>query len=316
MRGKTPIDGAIETLAGVDARKLVLTNNASRGPEEVSGDLQRLGFDIQPCDVISSAQSAARLLAEEFTPGSTVLVVGTESLVDQLHNVGLKVVRSWADNPVAVVQGHSPRTTWGDLAEATLAIRSGVPWFVTNLDLTFPSERGLVPGNGSLAAAIAAATNARPRLVGKPRPRMLEDALARGHFRAPLVVGDRLDTDIAGANIAGLPSMLVLSGVSTARDVVYCPVAHHPTYIAWDICSLGRHSAESLMVTAQKSWRIAVRGDSVEVASAGSSAGDDELSVVRALVAAPLGMGTPRPRVIHPRDAAAQVALSRVGLLE
>ena len=157
-------------------------------------------------------------------PGAPVLIVGTESLAAEVRNVGLKPVRLWSDDPVAVVQGHSPQTGWPDLAEAALAIRGGALWVAANVDLTLPSERGLLPGNGSMVAALRAATDREPQVAGKPQPTLLTDALARGNFRTPLVVGDRLDTDIAGANAAGLPSLLVLSGVSTADDTVRAAV--------------------------------------------------------------------------------------------
>ncbi len=98
-------------------------------------------------------------------------------------------------------------------------------WVAANIDLTLPTERGLLPGNGSLVAAVAAATGATPQVAGKPAP------APRGDFRAPLVIGDRLDTDIEGANAAGLPSLLVLTGVNSARDAVYAKPARRPTYI-------------------------------------------------------------------------------------
>ena len=120
-----------------------------------------------------------------------------------------------------MVQGHSPETGWINLAEAALAIRAGALWVAANVDATLPTERGLLPGNGSMVAALKAATDAEPQVAGKPSPTLMTDALARGDFRTPLVVGDRLNTDIAGANAAGLPSLMVLSGVNSARDAVH-----------------------------------------------------------------------------------------------
>ena len=218
FRGHEPTPGAVETLAALTARTLFVTNNASRAPGEVAEHLRAMGFAAEPDDVVTSAQSAARLLTAQLPPGSPVLIVGTESLAAEVRNVGLKPVRLWSDAPVAVVQGHSPQTGWPDLAEAALAIRGGALWVAANVDLTLPSERGLLPGNGSMVAALRAATDSEPQVAGKPQPTLLTDALARGDFHTPLVVGDRLDTDIAGANAAGLPSLLVLCGVSTADD--------------------------------------------------------------------------------------------------
>jgi len=155
-----------------------------------------------------------------------------------VRDVGLRPVRQWADDPVAVVQGFSPDIGWGDLAEAALAIRAGTPWVATNPDVTLPSERGLVPGNGSMIAALRAATDCTPRIVGKPYPPIFRDALSRGDFHRPLVVGDRLDTDIAGANSAGLPSLLVLSGVTTAAEALAAPPQLRPTFVAPDLSGI------------------------------------------------------------------------------
>ena len=154
--------GAVETLAAVEARILYVTNNASRGPGEVAEHLRELGFAATPDDVVTSAQSAARLLADSCRPGAEVLVVGTDALAAEVENVGLRPVRLWSDEPVAVVQGHSPETGWPNLAEAALAIRAGALWVAANVDLTLPSERGLLPGNGSMVAALRAATDREP----------------------------------------------------------------------------------------------------------------------------------------------------------
>ena len=203
FRGHEPTPGAVETLAAVRSRTLYVTNNASRGPAEVAQHLCDMGFTAKPDDVVTSAQSAARLLQEQLQPGAAVLIIGTDSLAAEVRKVGLKPVRQWSDGPVAVVQGHSPQTGWPDLAEAALAIRGGALWVAANVDRTLPSERGLLPGNGAMVAALRTATDREPQVAGKPEPTLLTDALARGTFRTPLVVGDRLDTDIAGANAAG-----------------------------------------------------------------------------------------------------------------
>ena len=172
--------------------------------------------------------------------GCSGSVIGTESLADEINAVGLQPVRRFSDAPVAVVQGHSPETGWSDLAEAALAIRAGALWVAANVDQTLPTERGLLPGNGSMVAALRAATDAEPQVAGKPAPALMEDALARGDFHAPLVVGDRLDTDIAGANAADLPSLMVLTGVNSARDAVFAVPEQRPTYIAHDLRALPR----------------------------------------------------------------------------
>jgi glycerol-1-phosphatase len=284
FRGHQPTQGAVETLAPIRSRTLYVTNNASRGPAEVAQHLCAMGFTAKPDDIVTSAQSAARLLQQQLQPGAAVLIVGTESLAAEVRKVGLKPVRQWSDGPVAVVQGHSPQTGWPDLAEAALAIRSGALWVAANVDRTLPSERGLLPGNGAMVAALRAATDCAPQVAGKPEPTLLADALARGTFRTPLVVGDRLDTDIAGANAAGLPSLLVLSGVSTAGDTVRAAVGQRPDYIAEDLRSLYAR-ADSLRVGPHPAWYVDVGPSAATVQSTGRDPGDP-LTVVRALASA------------------------------
>jgi glycerol 3-phosphatase-2 len=284
FRGHEATPGAVETLAAIGARILYVTNNASRGPAEVAQHLHAMGFAAKPEDVVTSAQSAANLLAAQLAPGAVVLVVGTEALAAEVRRVGLKPVRQWSDGPVAVVQGHSPQTGWPDLAEAALAIRAGALWVAANVDLTLPSERGLLPGNGSMVAALRAATEREPQVAGKPQPTVLNDALARGTFLSPLVVGDRLDTDIAGANAAGLPSLLVLCGVSTAVDLVRAVPWQRPNYVAVDLRSLYA-GADTLRIGAHPAWRIDVGPSEVLVHWTGKDV-DDTLSVVRATASA------------------------------
>lgn len=284
FRGHDATTGAVETLSGIGARTLYVTNNASRGPAEVAQHLRAMGFAANPDDVVTSAQSAANLLAAQLRPAAIVLVVGTDALAAEVSRVSLKPVRQWSDGPVAVVQGHSPQTGWPDLAEAALAIRSGALWVAANVDLTLPSERGLLPGNGSMVAALRATTEREPQVAGKPEPTLLTDALARGRFDAPLVVGDRLDTDIEGANAAGLPSLLVLTGVSTADDMIRAPARQRPTYVAADLRSLSART-DTLRIAPQPAWRVHVARESVAVYSSGGDA-EDPLSVVRAVASA------------------------------
>jgi HAD superfamily hydrolase (TIGR01450 family) len=312
--GHEPTPGAVDTLAAVTARTLYVTNNASRTPDEVAQHLRAMGFDAKGGDVVTSAQSAARLLAERLPPGARVLVVGTEALAAEVNNVGLKPVRLWDDDPVGVVQGHSPETAWPHLAEAALAIRGGAFWVAANVDKTLPSERGLLPGNGSMVAALMTATDREPKVAGKPQPTLLNDALSRGDFHSPLVVGDRLDTDIAGANAAGLPSLLVLSGVSTAEDAIRAKVGERPNYIAADLRSL-YSSADALRVGPHPAWRITIGADTVTVHNTGSEP-RDPLTVVRALANAVWNAGLDGPGfAIVAGDYVARKALERWSLL-
>lgn len=260
FRGSRPIGGAVETLAEIATRAIFMTNNASRSADEVARHLCDMGFNAEPDNIITSAQCAARFLGAELPSGSPALIVGSEALAAEVVNVGLRPVRRWADGPLAVVQGFSPDTGWRELAEAALAINHGSMWVATNVDLTLPSEHGLVPGNGSMVAALRAATGANPHVTGKPHPTIFRDALARGFFQSPLVVGDRLDTDIAGANSVGLPSLLVLSGVSTASDVIRAEPQQRPTYVAHDLRGINEDS-ESLRVRPQGACSIGTSDD-------------------------------------------------------
>jgi len=314
FRGQEPTTGAVETLAAVTSRTLYVTNNASRRSDEVAQHLRAMGFAAAADDVVTSAQSAAHLLADRLPAGAPVLIVGTESLAAEIENVGLKPVRQWSDDPVAVVQGHSPETAWPDLAEAALAIRGNAFWVAANVDRTLPSERGLLPGNGSMVAALQAATDREPTVAGKPQPRLLTDALSRGDFRNPLVVGDRLDTDIAGANAAGVPSLLVLSGVSTASEAVRAVVGERPNYIAADLRSL-YDRADGLRVGPNPAWRVEIGEAAVTVHNTGSEP-RDSLTVVRATANAVWNSAlSGQPFAIVAGDYIARRALERWSLL-
>lgn len=315
FRGHEPTPGAVETLGALTARRLFVTNNASRSADQVAEHLRELGFSATADDVVTSAQTAARLLAEQLPNQAKVLVVGTDSLADEVLAAGLQPVREFADEPVAVVQGHSPQTAWSDLAEAGLAVRAGALWVAANVDKTLPSERGLLPGNGSMVAALRAATDQDPQVAGKPAPALMADALARGDFDAPLMIGDRLDTDIAGAHAAGLPSLMVLCGVNDAADAIFAVADQRPDMIAEDLRAL-TDDAEGLRVGPHRAWRVECREDGVVVASTGEDAGD-ALSIVRAIAAAVWAADTePGTRTtISAADDAAREAAQRWSLL-
>ncbi|AIY46986.1 HAD-IIA family hydrolase [Mycolicibacterium fortuitum] len=314
FRGHEPTVGAIESLAAVESRVLYVTNNASRAPAQVAEHLRELGFAAGADDVVTSAQSAAHLLAAHLPQESKVLVVGTDALASEVSKAGLRPVRMFDDAPVAVVQGHSPDTGWPDLAEAALAIRAGALWVAANVDLTLPSERGLLPGNGSMVAALRVATGQDPLVAGKPQPTLMNDALSRGTFTTPLVVGDRLDTDIAGAVAAGLPSLMVLTGVSTAAEAVHAVPAERPQYLAPDLRGL-HGDVDTLRIASDPAWRIDVDTDSVTVHATGQDPHDD-LSVVRATAHAVWGADLDGAAfTVSAGDDTARQALQRWSLL-
>ena len=177
-----------------------VTNNAARTPADVAGHLRELGVEARAEDVVTSAQAAAREVAERVPPGAKVLVVGGEGLETALKEHDLVPVSSADDDPAAVVQGFHRSVGWELLAEGAYAIRSGLPWIASNLDLTVPTARGIAPGNGALVGAVATAVGREPDIVaGKPYRPLFDETVRRISSRRPLVIGDRLDTDIEGA---------------------------------------------------------------------------------------------------------------------
>jgi HAD superfamily hydrolase (TIGR01450 family) len=215
-----------------------VTNNAARTATEVAAGLAAMGVAAAPEEVLTSSMAAADLLGDRLPSGAPVLVVGGAGLRDPIAAAGLRPVSVADATTAAVVQGWSPDLTWTLLAEASVALRRGVPWIATNRDATLPSPRGPLPGNGSMVAALALATGREPEVVGKPQPALFHAATAAAKVTHPLVVGDRLDTDIAGANAAGLPSLLVLTGVSRPADLTTAPPQQRPTYVGRDLSAL------------------------------------------------------------------------------
>jgi len=258
-RGEEPIPGADRAVAAArDAATTVrfVTNNASRGPDEVASHLTEIGIATTPDEVSTSAQAAAAVLAEKLQPGTTVLVVGSEALVHEVELKNLTTTRTHDDTVQAVVQGLSKDTGWRDLAEACVAIRAGALWVACNVDPTLPTERGPLPGNGSMVTALKAATGSEPVVAGKPATPLMDEAQRSANARKPLVVGDRLDTDIAGAVAAGLDSLLVFSGVSTPQELLDAPEEMRPTYIAHDVAAVVE---DGVRIDLAKDWPGAVR---------------------------------------------------------
>ncbi|MEH3154576.1 MAG: HAD-IIA family hydrolase [Gordonia paraffinivorans] len=280
--GSAPIDHAVETVEALTVPIYFVTNNASRRPAEVAAHLEELGFRADAERVVTSAQTAARLLAEHVEPGSRALVVGTDGLVQEVREVGIGTTRSADDRPVAVIQGHNPETGWAQLSEAALAIRAGALWIACNTDATLPSERGLLVGNGSMVAAVASATGATPIVAGKPAAPHMQDVLTRSGASRPIVVGDRLDTDIAGANAVDLDSLLVLTGVSTLADAICADADSRPTHVAADLTGL-LADADLAAVAADDHWDVRVDGTTIRVAA---GEGADESAFPGAVLAA------------------------------
>ncbi len=293
--GPVAVVGAPEGIAALRDRGVkvgFVTNNAARPPAVVAEHLSELGIATTAADVVTSAQAAADLLRERFGSGARVLLVGGEGVADAVAEAGLVGVHSADDDPVAVIQGYGFGLAWQELNEAAVAINRGAHWVATNTDPTRPTDRGLVPGNGAAVAAVRLAVQVEPEVAGKPYRPLLDDTIARLQLGRPLFVGDRLDTDIAGAVNAGLDSMLVLSGSHGAAELLAAVPGERPSHLGVDLRALldpalvtepvpdgvrcggavaradgvrlvvdgGDHTVEALWAAAQVCWAAADRG--------------------------------------------------------
>jgi glycerol 3-phosphatase-2 len=308
-------------------RLAFVTNNAARPPAAVAQHLTELGIAADPAEVITSSQAAAHYLADLLPAGSPVLVVGTTGLIEALSERGLRAVHSADDGPVAVVQGYSPDLDWRQLAEGAVAIRRGVPWVATNLDPTVPSPRGPLPGNGSLVAALRHATGVTPVATGKPDPTMHRESVQRSGAQRPIVVGDRLDTDIEGATAVGCPSLLVFSGVTTPADLLLAPDKLRPDFLSHDVAGLlHRHPASEMSGDVARCgyWQAQPDRDILRlerlssVSDGGADQPVDDLDPLRALCGAAwpaADAASSRPRWRYEgADDEATAALHRLGL--
>ena len=245
--GGSPIPGAADALADAAKRGMKLayvTNNASRTPNAIAAQLSGMGVPATGADVVTSGQAAARVLADRLPAGSPVLVVGGTGLRLAVRARGLRPVTTAADRPLAVVQGYAPGIGYGQFAEAALALQAGAFFVISNADPTLPTPRGLQPGNGSLAQVLIHATGQQPVVAGKPEPPLHAESVQRVGARHPLVVGDRLDTDIEGAIRGGADSLLVLTGVTTPAELLMAAPQHRPSYVARDLGGLNASQPE------------------------------------------------------------------------
>lgn len=264
FRGAVPIPGASQALESASLPVIYVTNNASRAPADTASHLRELGFAAQASEVMTSAQAAVVMLADHVEPGSRVLVVGHDSFRALVNEAGYRVVLSADDEPSAVLQGLSRDLNWADLAEGCLALHQGVPWIASNVDTTLPAERGLLPGNGALVAALREATGRVPLVAGKPAAGVLHAAAHVAGASHPLVVGDRLDTDIEGAVAAGMQSLLVLTGVNGTMDLLRAPESRRATHVGHDLSALSEPSSASCIADAAD-LDVEVRNDALFV---------------------------------------------------
>ncbi len=241
-RGQTALPGAIEFFEMLNQRKIpfvLVTNNAATSPEQVSHRLELMGIDVSTDDVLTSGQASAEFLRNELPLGTSIYAIGEDPLKNALVHAGFSLTQDGNDAR-AVVVGLDRQMKWEQLAEAALAIQAGALFLGTNPDVTFPIERGQVPGNGALLAALETATGMKPMIIGKPEPHLYKHAIA--HLQTEpmrsLVVGDRLETDILGGQRAGMRTALILTGVTQRHELTSSPI--QPDYVFNDLPQLRR----------------------------------------------------------------------------
>jgi HAD superfamily hydrolase (TIGR01450 family) len=285
---------AVTAAAGHGMRLAYVTNNASRSPHAIAAQLKGMGVPAAADDVVTSAQAAAHVLADRLPAGAPVLVVGGMGLRLAVRARGLRPVTAAGEHPLAVVQGYGPGIDYGALTEAALAIRAGAWYVLTNADPTLPTPRGLQPGNGSVAQILVNATGQRPVVAGKPAAPLHAEAVERTGAKRPLVVGDRLDTDIEGAVRARADSLLVFTGVTRPADLLLAPPQHRPSFISADLRGLNAsHPGVSAIDGgfACGGWTASVAGGRQWLAVSGSG---DWVDGLRALCAAAWAGGVSR----------------------
>jgi HAD superfamily hydrolase (TIGR01450 family) len=321
--GPEAVPGVPQALAAARRAGMRLgfvTNNAARTPEEVAAHLTALGVPAEPDDVITSSQAAASVVVAQLGPGAPVLPVGGPGVAAALTAAGLRVVDRAEDGPVAVVQGYGREVGWAQLAEAVVAVRNGARHVATNTDATIPSPRGPLPGNGAMVGVVSAVTGSTPLVTGKPDPAMHAECVRRTSARRPLVVGDRLDTDIEGARQAGAVSLLVFTGVTDPATLLAAPPRHRPDLLSADVGGLlESHPAVSSGRGAWRcgSWTVRpAEAAGTWLLTAEAPDDGDGLDGLRALAVAHWDQNPERgaPAGVVAADALAAAAVERWGL--
>lgn len=237
------LDPVIHAVEAVNRAQLLtkvgyVTNNSSRTPDAIARQLIDFGILTGREQIVGSARAGAMLLAERIPSGSKVLVVGGEGLRVECESLGFQLVDSSAERPAAVIQGFSPDVSWRDLAQASFAIQNGATWIATNQDWTIPLEAGTAPGNGTLVGAVHTAVGILPDFAGKPFSPIFEQAMTQLEIKKPLMVGDRIDTDIRGAKSFGISSAVVMTGIATRKELIGAKPEDRPDFILSDLRGL------------------------------------------------------------------------------
>ncbi len=291
-RGPHAVDHAVDALNDYAARGIRLgyiTNNASRTDIAVAEQLAGFGLNTQPNDVVTSPQAAVHLLKSHVPAGALVLVIGGEGIVHELEKAGFRATRSADDQPDAVLQGFAPEVGWQHLAEASFALTREIPWIATNQDWTIPVARGIAPGNGTLVSAVHTAVQKLPIVAGKPETPLFEAAVERFGAQHPIMLGDRLDTDIKGAVRSKMKSALVLTGIDGPKQLIAAGPDERPDYIIGDLRDLDAPYPEVEVKKQPEHVEAKVEGERVVLDGIDlqvRSRGKDKLNLLRAATAA------------------------------
>lgn len=247
-RGETPMPGLpqfFETLHKQSIRFVFATNNAARTPEQYTGKFAKFGITIQPEQVLTSAEATAGYLSDHYPAKTTAFVIGGDGLRDGLSRRGFKLLSVEdilaGQRAQIVAVGFWREVTYNHFAAGAICINHGARFVGTNPDVNFPSEWGKLPGAGSFLTLLQAATGVEPTVIGKPGPIIFQDAMKRlrGTSLNTAMVGDRLNTDIAGGKAAGIQTILVLSGITTEAELAQAN-GLKPDYVFSDINELAQ----------------------------------------------------------------------------
>lgn len=238
--GNTALPGVLDLFELLNRRSIpfvLATNNSTMTPESVCSRLDTYGVRVKPSEILTSSQASAEYLKTQLPAGSLIYTIGELALRDALTRAGLKLTES-AHDAQAVIVAFDRELTWYKLTEATLAIRAGAIFIGTNPDVTFPTERGQMPGTGAILAALKATTGIQPIIIGKPKPYLYLQALQRlgSEPDQTLALGDRLETDILGGQHAGMITALVLTGITQSHDLHNSPI--QPDFVFNDLPQL------------------------------------------------------------------------------
>lgn len=275
--GGRAVDGVAERLQRVrDAgvHLAFVTNNASRTPEKVAAKLVKMGVAATAADVVTSAQAAARVIKDRFGAGARVLLLGGAGLEAALGAEGL-VVTNEPGEAAAIVSGYGPDVLWKDVMRAATLIRDGLPYVASNTDMTIPTDYGLAPGHGVLVRTLSDFAGVEPIVAGKPARPLMDETVRRVGGERPLMVGDRLDTDIEGAHAVEVDSLLVMTGVTHLEDLVAATPQLRPSYISPSLEGLFEpHPVPELVAEGARlgGWQARVESGTLAVAGEGTDA--------------------------------------------